>query len=269
MSFKVGVYFFAVVGLVLTLGYFAVKFGLTNTTGIIDKQREGFFDKTNVDSLNLKWNKGEEWQVLKEALIRDKDVLEKVEIETGVPSRLVVSVVLVEQLRLFNSEREVFKQVFAPLKILGTQSQFSWGVSGIKPETAKLTEKYLKDKTSIYYMGTEYENILDFKTEKIDEERFARLTNFKDRYYSYLYTAIHIKELAMGWKNSGFDISNKPEILGTLFNIGFENSVPKADPIMGGAEIDINGINYSFGRLAGEFYYSTELEEFPRKKFEL
>jgi hypothetical protein len=268
-GFKFGVYFFAVVGFTLTFGYFAVKFGLTNTKGIVDKQREGFFDKNNIDSLNLKWNKGEEWQVLKEALIRDKNVLERVEAETGVPSRLIISVVLVEQLRLFNSEREVFKQVFAPLKILGTQSQFSWGVSGIKPETAKLTEKYLKDKNSIYYLGERYENLLDFKTNSIDEERFSRIIDYKDRYFSYLYTALYIKELATSWKNSGFNISNKPEILATLFNIGFENSKPKPNPDMGGAEISINGVVYSFGRLAGEFYYSDELGEFSKKEFKL
>ncbi|MFX4662500.1 hypothetical protein ABTA70_20480, partial [Acinetobacter baumannii] len=36
------VYGFALVGFALVAGYFAVKFGFTNTTGIIDQQREAF-----------------------------------------------------------------------------------------------------------------------------------------------------------------------------------------------------------------------------------
>jgi hypothetical protein len=257
--YNILLHIFAFIGLFLTTGYFAVRFGLTNTTGIIDTQRNGFLESDTIDSKYYTWNKGDEWQTLKEAFSKDKAVLSKVENDSGVPSRLIVSVVLVEQLRLFHSDREVFKQVFAPLKILGTQSQFSWGVSGIKEKTAVAIENNLKDKNSIYYLGADSEKLLDFKTSDIDSERFTRLTDYKDRYYSYLYTALYIKEVATGWKKSGFDISQKPEILATLFNIGFEHSVPKANPDIGGAEISINGIQYSFGRLGMEFYYSDEL----------
>lgn len=266
-GFKILLYTFAFIGLFLTAGYFAVRYGLTNTSGIIDRQREGFFDKSNkIDDKYYSWNKGEEWQVLKEAFAKDKDVLSKVEKETSVPSRLIVSVVMVEQLRLFHSEREVFKQVFAPLKILGTQSQFSWGVSGIKPETAIAIENNLKATTSPYYLGGSFVHYLDFKTTDIDSERFTRLTDYKDRYYSYLYTALYIKELATSWKKAGFDISDRPEILATLFNIGFEHSKPNATPESGGAEININNTKYSFGRLAGEFYYSNELVDLYPKQ---
>ena len=38
------VYVFAVVGFVLVAGYFAIKFGWTNTSGIIDTQRESFLE---------------------------------------------------------------------------------------------------------------------------------------------------------------------------------------------------------------------------------
>lgn len=271
LIFKFGVYIFACIGLFLTLGYFAVKFGLTNTKGIIDDQRAGFYDVNNqIDDKYLDWNKGEEWQTLDTALKRDFEVLRRVEKETGVPARIIVSGVVVEQLRLFYSERETFKQVFAPLKILGTQSQFSWGISGIKPDTAKAIENNLKNKNSIYYLGGDFEHMLDFKTDDIDKERFERITDYKDRYYAYLYTALYLREVAVGWKKSGFDISEKPEILATLFNIGFDNSKPNPNPKVGGAEIQINNTKYSFGGLAGEFYYSTELENiYPKTKFSL
>jgi hypothetical protein len=192
-------------------------------------------------------------------------VIKDVEEKTGVSSRLILSMVAVEQLRLYHTERQTFKELFKPLKILGTQTQFSWGIAGIKESTAIEIEGHLKNKDSLYYPGKEYENLLDFKTPDISQERFYRLTDYKDRSYQYLYVALFLKELEAGWKNSGFDISDRPEILATLFNIGFANSNPKADPQIGGAEIGIKGKDYSFGRLAGEVYYSEELTDiFPR-----
>ena len=63
----------------------------------------------------------------------------------------------------------------------------------------------------------------------------------------------------------GIDISQRPEIIATLYNIGFKNSVPKEKPLSGGSAIEIGNNKYSFGSLAGFFYYSGELkEQFPR-----
>lgn len=265
---KITTYIFAIIGFVLTAGFFAVKFGLTNTTGIIDNQTAGFLYGQKDEKYTAKdftWNQGEEWQTFKSAVINDLATLKRVEGETGIKSRTIVSILLVEQLRLFYSERQTFKNVFAPLKILGTQSQFSWGVTGIKPDTAKKIEQNLKDKNSIYYLGKDFENYLNFSTDNIDSERFTRITDYKDRYYSYLYSAIYIKEIAQSWNKSGFPIDYDIGILATLFNIGFENSNPNPEPKIGGAEIEINGRTYSFGGLAKEFYYSDELlEYFPR-----
>lgn len=267
------VYIFAAIGLFLTLGFFAVKLGLTNTKGIIDRQTEFFRNQdnnTSVDTTPRPWNQGSEWENFNTAISKDTQVLKRVESETGVPARLVVSVVFVEQMRLYFSERQVFKDLFAPLKILGTQTQFSLGVSGIKQKTAEQIENNLKDSSSTYYLGESFTHYLDFKTTDIENERFTRLTDYKDRYYSYLYTALYIKELATSWKKAGFDISGKSEILATLFNIGFDHSNPKQEPQIGGAEIDINGTTYSFGRLAGEFYYSNELTDlYPKQDFVL
>jgi hypothetical protein len=269
--FTILLYIFAGIGLFLTLGYFAVRFGITNTKGIIDNQTKSFYNNNSQTGGNtatqIEWSKTEEWKVFSDAVKKDKDVLARVENETGVPARLIVSVLAVEQLRLFTSEREIFKQAFAPLKILGTQSQFSWGVMGIKPETAKKIEENLKDTSSQFYLGKVYENKLDFQTTDPDQERFTRITDEHDRYYAYLYGALYIKELADAWIKSGNgDISQKPEIIGTLYNIGFDHFSPKIDPKAGGAEIEIDGIKYSFGGLTYEIYNSGELTDFyPRK----
>lgn len=263
------IYIFAAIGFLLVITYLAVEFGWANTPGIIDRQRDHFQDE--IKDAEDAWSQGEEWQILKEAVLKDMKVIDKVAMETGVSPRIIVSILIVEQLRLFHSEREVFKSVFAPLKILGNQSQFSWGVMGIKQDTARQIESNLRDPTSPWYLGTQYKGALDYPTsigkDKIDAERFARLTNEDDRYYSYLYAAFMMKQLISQWEKTGFPIDekSKPGILATLFNIGFENSKPHTNPQLGGAEIEINKTAYSFGGLARSFYESRELiAEFPR-----
>jgi hypothetical protein len=73
-----------------------------------------------------------------------------------------------------------------------------------------------------------------------------------------------MKQIKNQWQKAGFDISQKPDILATLYNIGFEHSIPKSDPQVGGAMIEINGQTYSFGGLAYQFFISDELKtEFP------
>ncbi len=258
--FNLLIYLFAGVGLFLVLGYGAVYFGLTNTPGGIDLGRR-FRETASVGSLttNYPWSQDKEWSTLKGAMEKDAGVLTRAASAAGVDPRLLASCLVVEQLRLFHSEREVFKRVFAPLIILGNQSQFSWGVMGMKPETAKLVEQYLKDPASPYYLGPRYEHLLDFTTSNPDEERFGRLVDERDHYWSYLYSAIYLKQLQTAWAKAGYPIDNNIGVTATLFNIGFNNSLPKNDPQVGGAIIPINGIDYTFGGLAEEFYYSHQL----------
>jgi hypothetical protein len=144
-------------------------------------------------------------------------------------------------------------------------TQFSWGVLGIKPETAMKIEDNLKSPDSVFYPGPEFEKLLDFQSKNINQERFLRITNSDDHYYAYLYGALYNKEIISQWQKAGFDISDRPEILATLYNIGFDHSNPSANPKVGGAELNIGDATYSFGRLAYEFYYSGELlDEFPQ-----
>ncbi|MEI8204592.1 MAG: hypothetical protein WCH34_16345 [Bacteroidota bacterium] len=212
----------------------------------------------------FEWMNISEWSDFKWAVVKDTTIIDSVARVTGVESRLIVSVLVGEQIRLFNSKREMYKKVIGPLKILSTETQFSLGVTGIKEETARWIEKYLKDSSSVYYIGKKYETLLNFKTADIENERFKRLTDYHNHYYSYLYAAIFMKQVRSQWKKAGFDISNRQEILATLFNVGFIASQPKANPSVGGSHININDKLYTFGRLAYEFYYSGELAEvFP------
>lgn len=220
---------------------------------------------STINENGFEWMNSEQWKVFEEAVIKDEPIIKKVSEETGVDERTIVGVLVGEQLRLFNSDRETFKAFFAPLKILGNETQFSLGVTGVKEETAKRIEMNLKDRNSEFYLGPGFENILDFKTDDHDTERVERLTA-KDHYYSYLYSAIFIKEIERQWERKGYDITKRPEILGTIFNIGFHASKPNSDPKVGGAVIKIGDKSYTFGGLIYDFYYSGRLVEvFPYK----
>ncbi len=270
---------FAGIGLLFTGVFVAMQFGLLNVRGnILD--RNAFFDQgTSTPAAAVKsqpciaagedscaWNETPEWDVVEGGIRKDEAVIKRVAAETGVDARLIIASAIPEQIRFFTSEREVFKRYFEPLKILGSLSQFSLGVSGIKQETARLVEEYAYDTSSPFYPGPEAGRLLAY-SDPVDKDGqlYRRLTDEKDHYYSYLYTAIYLKEIEAQWRNAGFDISDDPYALVTLFNIGFGNSVPKADPMAGGAAITVGGRTYAFGQLGGDFYTSDELTDiFPR-----
>lgn len=210
------------------------------------------------------WINTVEWKTLSVALQKEYLPLDSVAQKTGINSRLLAAMLIGEQIRLFDSKREAFKKWISPLKILVNETKISLGVMGVKEETAIKIENYLKDKQSVFYLGPDFENMLDFKTSDISKERFDRLTNPKDHTYPYLYAAIYLRQVMQQWKSSGYDISNNPGILATLFNLGFPVSLPKPDPRVGGSRVMVDGNEYTFGSLAEEFYYSGELaKEFP------
>lgn len=211
------------------------------------------------------WQNSEYWQIIKEALLKDQETINRASLKSGVQPRLLLSVAIVEQLRLYYTQRELFEKVFKPLKILANANKMAWGIMSIKEKMAIATEENLKNENSPFYPGEEYRDLLDFP-EGVDQakERYSRLTNEKDHYYSYLYGGLIVKEISTQWAKAGYNIDYRPEIVATLFNIGFNRSIPKENPLVGGSTIEINGEKYFFGSLAYEFYYSGELlEEFP------
>lgn len=292
ISKKIGIFFlivFAIIGFFFTAVFFGMKFNLTNVKGSIDSRNE-YFRKIENELKNKKvksdiyqsakeellgqnflkgtdmpWQSSYEWQVLKEGLIKDKENILRASSVAGVSPRLITSVVISEQFRFFTSSRESFKKFFEPLKILGIYTQFSYGITGIKEDTAQAIENHLRNQYSPFYLGKDMENVLEFtNNQDKNSERLNRLTDKHNHYYSYLYTALFLKQIITQWQNSGFAISDRPEVLATIFNIGFGRSVPKENPEVGGSTISINGTDYTFGGLAYEFYHSGELEDiFP------
>ncbi|HYF28834.1 MAG TPA: hypothetical protein VEA36_00510, partial [Candidatus Paceibacterota bacterium] len=181
---------FALIGVAFTLVFIAMQFGLLNVRGSIMERNQFFVsaeasvpeDRSCPDAAETcAWNQTREWAAVEGGLRKDAHVIERVARETGVPARLIAAAVIPEQLRFFTSEREVFKRYFEPLKILGSLSQFSLGVSGIKQETAEAVERHARDATSPFYPGPTYAAYLAYPA-GVDESAalYSRLTDPKD-----------------------------------------------------------------------------------------
>ena len=256
---------FAAAGFFFLAGWAAVNLGLTNVPGIRGNRLEVDSPAASAGAAGSVWNDGAEWQALVAAIKKDVPLIRQVAAEADVPARVIAAQLVVEQLRLFHTERAAFKEILAPLRILGNQVLFSWGVMGMKEATAIQIEANLKNPDSPFYPGEKYENLLDFKTTDHNNERFERIANEKDHYYAYLYAVLYLKEVASQWQKAGYDLAGEVGIWSTLYNIGFDHSIPKPNPAVGGAAIPIGHIIWSFGGLAQEFYDSDELlAEFPR-----
>jgi hypothetical protein len=208
------------------------------------------------------WSNSESWDVIAKAILKDEAVIKRAASTLAINPRLLVSILIVEQLRLYDTQREYFEKFFKPLTILANANKMAWGVMAIKEKSAIDIENNLKNPNSSFYPGAGYEHLLDFKTADVARERYNRLADEHDHYYSYLYGGLIIKELITQWEGQGYNISRRPEVLATLFNIGFTRSKPKEAPQVGGSIINLNGTSYTFGSLAHEFYYSGLIPEF-------
>jgi len=234
-------------------------------SNLTDCARVSVPDMTPIVQTAYAWADSDEWQVLKSAFIRDQDTIRKAATDAGISPRLLLGGIVGEQFRFFTSTRDSFKSYFEPLKILASLSKFSYGIAGLKPETVARIDENLKNKSSVFYLGPEMENAVTYP-EGADPvtTRFDRITDTKNPYYSYLYPGLFMRQVIEQWKAAGYDISSRPDVLSTLYNLGFNRSIPKPEPAAGGAPITVNGVQYNFGQLGYEFYYSGELvQEFP------
>ncbi len=229
-----------------------------NLVGQLQQQPQQ--DNANV----IPWMNTVEWEALKNAILRDSALLRQAGEISGVEPRKIVGCLVGEQIRLFNSKREMFKKYLGPMQVLSVQSQFSYGVNGVKEFTAIAVEQHLKDTASPFYMGKRYENILDFETDDPTTERYNRLVDYRNHLYSYIYTGCILHQTMLQWRRAGYDIADRPDILFTLFNVGFSQSHPKPDPRTGGSHITVDDREYTFGAIGFDFYYSGELAQtFP------
>jgi hypothetical protein len=272
-----GVYtVFALLGMAFCGVYLAMHFGLLDVRGSIAARDQFYGNLTKIVTPTASstctlsvhdcaWENTQEWSVINAGLAKDASEINLAANQTDVSPRMIAAAVVPEQIRYFTSEREVFKEYFEPLKILGSMSEFSLGVAGIKQQTASDIENYAGDINSAFYPGPGYAGLISYgPNQSRSALQFERLTS-NDHYYDYLYVGLFIREIETQWLKKGYDISERPDVVTTLYNIGFAHSQPKADPQMGGATVEVGGQAYSFGELGTLFYNSSQLNSvFPR-----
>lgn len=260
---------FAVIGVTFTAVFVGTSFNLFTVQGSSELRNAHFSDTSSnvhpktgsscVQSVDEPWQTSEEWTTMREAFKKDASHIHHAALRASTSPRLIIATIAPEQFRFFTSEREVFKRYFEPLKILGTMTQFSYGIAGIKPRTAESIERHLMDSNSPYYLGNNYEKVLASTTKEAQTLRFERITDEKNPYYSYLYVSLFIKQIQRAWEIAGYPIHNDAGTIATLYNIGFEHSHPKQNPSHGGSSITLGGRQYSYGLLASQVYCSPDL----------
>lgn len=222
------------------------------------------------------WANYKEWKDFCRYVKNDKKAIDSVAKITGVEARLIVMCLVGEQIRMFNSFREKFKQQVYTYNHIILPRNRGYGVTGILQNTALKIEKNLFDKSSPFYPGDYYQqclNVTDSFPELVkDDDTIAihqnytiqRLMQGGNHFYSYLYTAFFIRQFQAQWERAGFTLAYRPEIVASLFNLGYQKSKPKKDPYVGGSEFKVGDDDYTFGGLCYEFYYSGELQDlFP------
>ncbi|WP_069470892.1 hypothetical protein [Candidatus Marithrix sp. Canyon 246] len=95
----------------------------------------------------------------------------------------------------------------------------SIGFCQIKLKTAYFIEHQLDDPDSVFYLGQVHKNTMTISqtvAELIDKLMTPKL--------NILYAAAYLKMMQTRWKNVGFPINNRPDILGTLYSAGLYNN---------------------------------------------
>lgn len=232
-------------------------------------------DQANKASLSIyPWANYKEWKEFCRVVQADSAAIDSVSRITGVESRLIVMCLVGEQIRMFNSLREQFKKYVVPYNRLIMTTNRGYGVTGILQNTALKIESNVYDKKSPFYAGDYFQQCLNLKDtfpelvvdtiEAHKHHTIQRLMKGGDHFYSYLYTAFFLRQFQAHWEKSGYTLAYRPEILGTLYNLGYQKSKPKKNPSVGGSTFNVGDKEYTFGGLCYEFYYSGELMDlFP------
>ncbi|MBP6931684.1 MAG: hypothetical protein KBD48_03890 [Candidatus Pacebacteria bacterium] len=272
--YTVFLYIFALIGFIFVCVLIAMQYGWLNVKGASSSRNKYFqmpasaiLSVTNNNSVKSEWMTTDQWNLMKYVFTRDQEIIKRAANDAGVSPRVLLGGVMGEQFRFFNNRRESFKNYFEPMKILASLSNTSFGIAGIKPKTVGQIEDGLKNPSSPFYLGPEMENIITYDPSMTDIEsvRMDRITNTNDPYYSYLYVGLYMRQIEAQWSKAGYDIHNQAGIMATLYNLGFYYSKPNANPAIGGSLINIEGVDYTFGDIAHEFYNSDELLDiYPR-----
>lgn len=192
------------------------------------------------DILNNPW-----FKFIMNGIWNRKIVLKTIKDESqklGIDYKIVLSSLLWEQIRIANRglRGELKNIILHSTPKLFRSYDTSLGIGGIKITTAKRIEK-----DAITYGYGEI-----FKTNPTDNAgRYLRLT--ENDYWQGIYPTYLIKNILTRWTLSGYNITNNPWIIGTLYNMwNIETKQPNANPQIGGSIIIIGEKQYTYGEIS-------------------
>lgn len=166
---------------------------------------------------------------------------------------LIKACIFVEQLRAFYTFKWLFKSVAQTNTYLTIMSKQSFGIGGMKLQTAEQLEQRLaSNEPTLYQKYFAYED-----QNNISQQRLARLSDSKTYYYQVLYSAGLLYEYSTARRKAGYSITNQPGLMATMYNIWY--SEPHANADIGWSFMNIEGEKYSFGGLAMLIYYYLEI----------
>jgi len=128
--------------------------------------------------------------------------------------KYLAAIIYTERTNNYDWTDEAFDEVIARV---GQNS--SIGFSQVKIKTAYFIEKQLSDSTSKFYCGKKYERILE-----VSISPFKLIEKLKSDSLNILYAAGYLRLIQTFWSESGYSIDDKPEIIGSLYQLGLFHS---------------------------------------------
>ncbi len=188
----------------------------------------------------FEWSRTEAWDSTMAALRADLPAILAAAREMDLSPRLVALPALCEQLRRAESFRDRYKRMFGQFIPTGN---LSMGVTGVKPETVRKLSKWCEPR-------------FRYLVDSVPDEEIARRLQSGNHLWSYRYAALCLRCIRAQWAEAGVDLSQRPEILMTIYNLGMNKCPPRQNPQAGGAIFSLEEIEYTFGSFAWEFYWS-------------
>ncbi len=139
-----------------------------------------------------------------------KDLIQSASEKFDINPVYLSAVIYTERTKNYDWTDEAFDEVIARV---GQNS--SLGFSQVKIKTAYFIEKQLIDTTSRFYCGEKYANIL-----ALSKSPFLLIEKLKKDSLNILYAAAYLRIIQSFWSKTGYSINDKPEIIGSLYQLG-------------------------------------------------
>ncbi len=104
----------------------------------------------------------------------------------------------------------------------------SIGFCQVKLKTAYFIETQLTDSTGSFYCGKKYSRILD-----VSENPAELINKLENDSLNIQYAAAYLRIIQSYWSKNGYSIDDKPDIIGSLYQLGLFNKprLPHFNPV--------------------------------------